>query len=473
MPRRKKAQLAAAARAQAGLARAHQAPQMQAQARIPSVEPLSEDAIASAPSHDPFEDPDVPEYPRNLPVVNPPAEEGFPGDAGRGDQSGEESVEELKGDELLKNLENEAQSAYGRLTGLKSSQQWTQAENKIRGVRTGIASRTLRDNRQKAHTKEMTDAVIRDSYEARHFRAHFTRETPGTAEVLAVSLSEQAHLAGAMARQASDADFVRAQIPRGITCSACKGWTFAPPGVNAAAQGTLPARAREAIVWAVAAASHDSDTAFLNSTSTPGVRDELVGALNEPSAVPMGGEQVFRDVQHAWLASGSAPSRQLKRDALSARLDGGPDRVRARQSQDGAVERGREERRDEESGLPLRNRGRDEHRGLNGGLDCVELSQVRRDSAERDSIERDREDGGLDRVELRLSRQNAVERGGEDGGRGTPPGADLDFDGYLTDLSEDVEDALPEGMRQEQDDWYEDQSIPVAPHGVPPLPALP
>ncbi|TBU37491.1 hypothetical protein BD309DRAFT_876321 [Dichomitus squalens] len=164
MPRRNKAHMAAAARAQAGLARARQAAQMEAQAQQTSMDPLSQDAITSESesSHDRFEDADPPESLRDLAVGDPPVAVSSPEDAGQGDVSGEESVEELEGDELLDNLEVQAKSAYVGLMELKSRLQWARAESELRGVRTGGAARTVRKHRQNEQSKEMSDAIIRN-----------------------------------------------------------------------------------------------------------------------------------------------------------------------------------------------------------------------------------------------------------------------------------------------------------------------
>ena len=144
---RKKVYVAAAARVQAGLARARQA------ARMENEEPhtcTGPDAIPAESLHDDVVDGDPPD--------SPPGQAA--GDSSTtGDlndylyQSGEESVEELEGSELLQNLEMEARSAYNRLLRLKSQQQWTEAENKLSGVHTGGAARTLREHRQKEQTK--------------------------------------------------------------------------------------------------------------------------------------------------------------------------------------------------------------------------------------------------------------------------------------------------------------------------------
>ncbi|TBU52594.1 hypothetical protein BD310DRAFT_788657, partial [Dichomitus squalens] len=141
-----------------------------------------------------------------------PAAVSFSEDAGRGDISGEESVEELEGDELLNNLEMQTKSAYVRLMQLKSRQQWARAESELRRVHTGGALRTLRKRRLEGQSREMTEAVIRNSLEAERFRAFFKHEEAQALEGPALTANEHARLAGTNARQGSDADFARMQI---------------------------------------------------------------------------------------------------------------------------------------------------------------------------------------------------------------------------------------------------------------------
>ena len=125
--------------------------------------------------------------------------------------------------------------------------------------------------------------------EAARFRALFKGESSKTADpgVLPVASNphEHARLASTAARQASDADFARAQIPQEIQ----KAWTFSPYGGNTASpskQESLPPGTREAVERAIAAARHQSDVAFLQRTSTRQVRSGLTGAPVE-SALPI------------------------------------------------------------------------------------------------------------------------------------------------------------------------------------------
>ena len=110
---------------------------------------------------------------------------------------------------------------------------------------------------------------------------------------MASSLHEHARLASTAARQASDADFARAQIPQEIQ----KAWTFSPYGGNTAnplKQESLPPGTREAVERAIAAARHQSDVAFLQRTSTRQVRSGFIGAPHEGAALPILGTQDAR-----------------------------------------------------------------------------------------------------------------------------------------------------------------------------------
>ncbi|TBU51724.1 hypothetical protein BD310DRAFT_782965, partial [Dichomitus squalens] len=139
-----------------------------------------------------------------------PAAVSVPEDAGRGDISGEESVEELEGNELLNNLEMQTKSVYVRLMQLKSRQQWARAESELRGVHTGGALRALLKHFSLGRLKPLTDVL--NSLEAERFRAFFKHEEAQALEGPALTANEHARLAGANTRQGSDADFARMQI---------------------------------------------------------------------------------------------------------------------------------------------------------------------------------------------------------------------------------------------------------------------
>ena len=146
MARRKKVHVAAAARVQAGLARARQAAREENKAPHTCTGPDARPAEAL----DNAVDGDPPSFPPNQ-AAGDSSTKGDPNDYLY--LSGEESVEELEGDELLQNLEAETKSKYSRLLRLKSKQQWTEAENKLKGVHTGGATCTLHEHRQKEQTK--------------------------------------------------------------------------------------------------------------------------------------------------------------------------------------------------------------------------------------------------------------------------------------------------------------------------------
>ncbi|EJF61637.1 hypothetical protein DICSQDRAFT_170053 [Dichomitus squalens LYAD-421 SS1] len=129
-----------------------------------------------------------------------------------GDDSDEESLKELEGNELFRSLEAATKSAYAELMKLKTKQQWKQGESELKGVYTGRAAQTLDDHRLKANAKAATDAVIRNSYEAERFRSFFKRNRSSTEETLPSSPKKCARVAAATALQASDTVFARIQI---------------------------------------------------------------------------------------------------------------------------------------------------------------------------------------------------------------------------------------------------------------------
>ncbi|TBU55605.1 hypothetical protein BD310DRAFT_1041076 [Dichomitus squalens] len=270
MPRRKKSHLAAAARARAGRVRARLAARIESEAPETSSEPLDQVATPSESLY-------------GLVMVDPPVMGGCAEDA-RIEEREESSVQELEGDVPLKSAKAAAKSAYTELMTPKSKQQWAEGGQMLGGVHTGGAVRTLHDHRLKAHTKAIADAVVRESEEAKHFRAFFKRDQPcaAPAEVpLTASPDERARLAAAATRQASDADFARSQLPQTIADAARKAWTFNPHGASTASppeRENLPAEAREAVARAIAAARHESDDAFLRRASGRQVGDELVRA---------------------------------------------------------------------------------------------------------------------------------------------------------------------------------------------------
>ncbi|TBU52038.1 hypothetical protein BD310DRAFT_1000152, partial [Dichomitus squalens] len=541
MPRRKKAYLAAAAaRALAGCMKAREAARMDASAPQTDMEPPPQDATApqslqELPPDDPSEA-----------LHNPIAEDPLPGggcaeDPGV-DDSDEESVEELEGDELLKNLEMVTRSAYDELMRLKSKQQWEKGERELKGVHTGRAARTLYNHQVRVRAKDATDAVIRNSYEAEKFRSVFKRERSSTEEVLPSSPKKRARLAAAAALQASDTVFARTQIPPKMASVARKIWTFSPPEVSKASmleREDLPAGAREAVARAIADARRESDAVFLAQSSVRQVRDELVGAL--------GGTASFRDVRHTLLASDSRGPGRLQPGEVSVRMEDVLGDDGARLGGESKAERNTKDGREKELGAPLRNPYPGPHRGLDrvelrlGHRGAVErnVSAAERDKGGGDTVQRDKGgggavgrgrevrrgapvhdnasglQGGMDRVELRLEHHGAVQRGREDGApvqrdkeaagrdkeaagcdkeaagrdkeaagrdkedggaveRGREDGrrvplddGDLEYDGYLSDMSEDVEDLLPEGTREKQDAWYEHE------HGAPATPTVP
>ncbi|TBU51629.1 hypothetical protein BD310DRAFT_910550 [Dichomitus squalens] len=162
MPRCKKAYLAAAAaRALASHMKARKAAQIEAPTPQTNMEPLTQGATAPQPLQElPADNP--PESPHNPITDDPLPAEGCAKDCG-GDDSNEESVEELEGDELLKNLEMVAWSAYDELMRLKSKQQWEKGERELKGVHTGRAAQMLYNHQVRAQAKAATDAAIRNS----------------------------------------------------------------------------------------------------------------------------------------------------------------------------------------------------------------------------------------------------------------------------------------------------------------------
>ncbi|RDX40286.1 hypothetical protein OH76DRAFT_1366463, partial [Lentinus brumalis] len=129
------------------------------------------------------------------------------------EDSGDESVEELEGEELLMSLEQVSRSVYCELMKMRGKEAWEQGEKELRGVHTGRAARTERDHRQKARQDETEKAAIRDSDEARRFRAFFKPEDAISSPSLPQprAPSAQAHLAAVTACQESDTAFIRSQ----------------------------------------------------------------------------------------------------------------------------------------------------------------------------------------------------------------------------------------------------------------------
>ena len=83
------------------------------------MEQPTQETMASNTLHGPIKDSNYPQSHSDGTSGGPPAMGYWLGDAG-GDESGDDSVEELKGDELLQNLEAESQSAYTMLMRLQS-----------------------------------------------------------------------------------------------------------------------------------------------------------------------------------------------------------------------------------------------------------------------------------------------------------------------------------------------------------------
>ena len=368
----------------------------------------------------------------------------------------------------------------------------------------------------------------------------------------ALSRDEQARIAGITARQTSDADFLRRQIPRHVAHAARKGWTYKElevSTVNLQEQENVPAGAREAVARAIAAARREADGAFLKHIAEQQVRDELIGAVHDLPSIQLAD---LRDVRHTLIRDmdgGDTPERE-RGCGQHHGPDGGLDRVELRlgdhgaverDEEDGAVERGGEDgavERGEEDGAAKRGRGDSvgdsraakrsrgeggvpgsggqESEGGSGGREGSERGggreEVEEDSGaskrgkgDSGAAERDKEDSGVavsgngDNRAAECGREGhgaakrdkgdgraeehirgghgAVERGREDGGAaerdrgdgagqaGQEPleGDDLDLDGYLSDMTEGVEEALPKGTQQEQDVWYEEETLPCPP----------
>ncbi|KAI0717862.1 hypothetical protein C8T65DRAFT_694053 [Cerioporus squamosus] len=411
MSRRKNHRIAAAARAREGRARARLA-----QRNLPTSRPQSPIYIDSSdseplppsdPKPPPLEldyhpvdrnEPEPPSEPSNESSFTAPIEAPLePGSCTPPDDviddSDDDSVYELQGDELLSSLEKQAKTAYHALMCVRDHETWTKSERRLKGVRpgAGTSARTVHWHQKAAREKENKAFLIRESQQARAFRAFFS--TTKQLETASDSLTLQDRVAAAVAakQHESDIHFRREQL------LGSRSTTGAGGGRSDAGERVKPrveARLRDDIRKAVEEARRQCDAAFVQRGQSAFMTQANVSFTAPAHVWSVDIQQTIDDSRRVTDSAFLARSSRAFEPEFPSVAAAGTWAV--------AVELRAGEARNEPA------------------LD-----------AEEPDVEADDEEEG----------------------------DDSDFEvGYLSDLSEDAEDVLPDGSREDRDQWDDEST---------------